>query len=97
MSLAKARDLMRLAEMAAARQQGVSLAEIAAEFGADRRTAQRMVRALEDTSPGVEIRTDEDRRRRWKLSATGRAVHGHRSSIRPSTTNQMIKLFRYFI
>jgi predicted DNA-binding transcriptional regulator YafY len=64
MSLAKARDLMRLAEMAAARHQGVSLAEIAEELGADHRTAQRMARALEDTFPGIEIRTDEDRRRR---------------------------------
>jgi hypothetical protein len=45
MSLAKARDLMRLAEMAAARHQGVSLSEIAEEFGADHRTAQRMARA----------------------------------------------------
>ena len=36
MSLAKARDLMRLAEMAAARHQGVSLAEIAEEFRAER-------------------------------------------------------------
>ncbi|HET9069570.1 MAG TPA: WYL domain-containing protein [Amaricoccus sp.] len=73
MSLAKARDLMRLAEMAAARHSGVSLAEIAAEFGADHRTAQRMVRALEDTFQGVEIRTDEDRRRRWKLRDPGLA------------------------
>ena len=73
MSLAKARDLMRLAEMAAARHQGVSLAEIAEEFGADHRTAQRMARALEDTFPGVEIRTDEDRRRRWKLRDPGLA------------------------
>ena len=73
MSLAKARDLMRLAEMAAARHQGVSLAEIAEEFRADHRTAQRMARALEDTFPGIEIRTDPDRRRRWKLRDPGLA------------------------
>ena len=73
MSLAKARDLMRLAEMAAARHQGVSLAEIAETFDADHRTAQRMARALEDTFPDVEIRTDEDRRRRWKLRDPGLA------------------------
>ena len=73
MSLAKARDLMRLAEMAAARHSGVSLAEIAEAFDADHRTAQRMARALEDTFPGVEIRTDEDRRRRWKLRDPGLA------------------------
>lgn len=73
MSLAKARDLMRLAEMAAARHQGVSLAEIAEAFDADHRTAQRMARALEDTFPAVEIRTDPDRRRRWKLRDPGLA------------------------
>ena len=32
-----------------------------------------MARALEDTFPGVEIRTDEDRRRRWKLRDPGLA------------------------
>jgi predicted DNA-binding transcriptional regulator YafY len=73
MSLAKARDLMRLAEMAAARHAGVSLAEIADAFDADHRTAQRMARALEDTFPGVEIRIDPDRRRRWKLRDPGLA------------------------
>ena len=73
MSLSKARDLMRLAEMAAARHQGVSLIEIAENFGADHRTAQRMARALEDAFPAVEIRTDEDRRRRWKLRDPGLA------------------------
>lgn len=73
MSLVKARDLMRFAEMAAARHQGVSLAEIAEAFDADHRTAQRMARALEDTFPAVEIRTDPDRRRRWKLRDPGLA------------------------
>jgi predicted DNA-binding transcriptional regulator YafY len=32
-----------------------------------------MARALEDTFPGIEIRTDEDRRRRWKLRDPGLA------------------------
>ena len=67
MSLTKARDLLRLAEMAASRHSGVSLSEIAEEFDADHRTAQRMTKALEDVFEGVEINTDEDRRRRWKL------------------------------
>jgi predicted DNA-binding transcriptional regulator YafY len=67
MSLSKARDLLRLAEMAASRHMGVSLAEIAEEFDADHRTAQRMTRALEDVFQNVEVNTDEDRRRRWKL------------------------------
>ncbi|MCF1708692.1 WYL domain-containing protein [Tabrizicola sp. J26] len=70
MSLSKAKDLLRLAEMAAARHAGVSLADIVEEFDADHRTAQRMTKALEDAFPGVEIRTDADRRRRWKLRDT---------------------------
>ena len=73
MSLAKARDLMRLAEMAAARHHGVSLAEIAEAYGADHRTAQRMARALQGAFPDVEIRTDDDRRRRRKLRDPGLA------------------------
>jgi predicted DNA-binding transcriptional regulator YafY len=71
MSFAKARDLLRLAQMAAARHEGVSLAEIADAFGVDHRTAQRMARALEDVFERVEIRTDGDRRRRWRLADPG--------------------------
>jgi len=71
MSFAKARDLLRLAQMAAGRHAGVSLAEIAEEFAVDHRTAQRMARALEDTFPGIEIATGEDRRRRWRLGDAG--------------------------
>ncbi len=56
--------------MAAARHSGVSLAEIVEEFGSDHRTAQRMTRALEDVFQGVEVNTDSDRRRRWKLRDT---------------------------
>lgn len=71
MSFAKARDLLRLAQMAAGRHAGVSLADIAGEFDVDHRTAQRMARALEDTFPGIEIATGEDRRRRWRLGDAG--------------------------
>lgn len=71
MSYAKARDLLRLAEMAAARHFGVSLVEITEEFDVDHRTAQRMVRALEDVFAATEMVTGEDRRRRWRLSDPG--------------------------
>lgn len=71
MSFVKARDLLRLADMAAARHGGVTLTEVAAEFGIDHRSAQRMTRALEDVFPDVEIRTDPDRRRRWRLRDAG--------------------------
>jgi predicted DNA-binding transcriptional regulator YafY len=67
MSLEKAKDLLRLAELAAARYAGVTLQDITEEFGVDHRTAQRMVRALEDTFQQVEIVTGEDRRRHWRL------------------------------
>lgn len=53
--------------LAAGRQMGVSLAEIAEEFDCSHRTAQRMTRALELVFPGVEVQTDEDRRNRWRL------------------------------
>lgn len=66
-SFAKASDLLRLAEMAAARHLGVGLQDIEAEFAVDRRTAQRMTRALETLFPDVETRTDETRRKFWKL------------------------------
>ena len=41
MSFAKAEDLLRLALMAAGRQMGVSLAEIAEAFACSHRTAPR--------------------------------------------------------
>jgi predicted DNA-binding transcriptional regulator YafY len=71
MSFAKARDLLRLAEMAAARHAGVALSDISEAFGVDHRTAQRMVRALEDVFPEVEVAVGADRRRRWRLRDSG--------------------------
>jgi predicted DNA-binding transcriptional regulator YafY len=67
MSFSKASDLLRLAEMATSRHNGVALQEIEEEFGVDRRTAQRMTKALEDCFPNVETRTDGERRKFWKL------------------------------
>lgn len=68
MAFEKSLDLMRLAEMAAARHKGVSLVEVSAEFGVNLRTAQRMIRGLEEAFPSVEFSTDQDRRRWWKLN-----------------------------
>lgn len=67
MSFSKATSLLRLAEMAAARHLGVGLHDIEEEFGVDRRTAQRMTRALEECFPNVETRTDAQRRKFWTL------------------------------
>lgn len=67
MSFTKAIDLLKLAEMAAARHSGVSLAEIAEEFACDYRTAQRMTRALEQSFTGVVTRIDDMQRKYWSL------------------------------
>ncbi len=67
MAFEKSLDLMRLAEMAAARHKGVSLVEVTQEFGVNMRTAQRMIRGLEAAFPSIEFSTDQDRRRWWKL------------------------------
>lgn len=69
MSFLKAIDLLKLAEMAAARHVGVSLADIVEEFSCDYRTAQRMTRALEQSFLGVVTRTDDDQRKYWSLAA----------------------------
>ena len=70
MAFEKTLDLMRLAEMAAARHKGVCLVEVSAEFGVNLRTAQRMIRGPEAAFPSVEFSTDQDRRRWWKLNDT---------------------------
>lgn len=69
MSFQKAADLLRLAELATARYQGVSLTEIEEVFDVDRRTAQRMTKALEDMFPHCTTRVDDERRKFWKLRA----------------------------
>ena len=69
MSFRKAVDLLRLAEMAGARHGGVALPDIEEAFAVDRRTAQRMTRALEEAFPQTETRLDAERRKYWKLGA----------------------------
>ncbi|WGW02770.1 helix-turn-helix transcriptional regulator [Tropicibacter oceani] len=67
MSYTKAADLLRVAEMAMSRYDGIALADLTEEFDCDHRTAQRIMRAFETVFPQVEIRDDEDRRRRWHM------------------------------
>lgn len=69
MSFQKAADLLRLAEMATSRYRGVSLTDIEEAFAVDRRTAQRMTKALEETFPNCTTETDDERRKFWKLRA----------------------------
>ncbi|GGJ36265.1 WYL domain-containing protein [Sphingopyxis bauzanensis] len=68
MSFSKGVDLLRLAMMAASRQ-GICLADVEAEFACVRRTAQRMIEALQSAFPAVEHRIDDDRRHYWRLPA----------------------------
>ena len=66
MSFAKAVDLLRLAMMATSRQ-GVCLNDVEAEFGGVRRTAQRMIAALEEAFPATEHHIGDDGRHYWRL------------------------------
>lgn len=69
MSFAKARDLLNLAMMATTRR-GVCLSDIELEFACVRRTAQRMVAALEEVFPATERYVPEDDNRpHWRLPA----------------------------
>lgn len=70
MSFNKAQDLIRLAQMAATRRNGMCLDDICAEFDVSHRTAQRMTNALETSFGNVEVRECEGRKRRWRLVDT---------------------------
>ena len=70
----KAIELMRLADMAGARPEGVSLQDIEASFGVNHRSAQRMARALETVFTTVSVQLDEKRRKRWSLSGDERLL-----------------------
>lgn len=70
-SFAKAEQLMELATLAAARRAGITLDDVTERFGCSHRTAQRMMRALEQRFPDVRERFDEEGRKRWTLPAAG--------------------------
>lgn len=65
-SFVKAKDLLRLADFAAARYRGVTLRDVADAFGISHRTAQRWMANLVDAFPhAVTVEDDPDRQRRW--------------------------------
>lgn len=76
MSFAKAVDLLRLA-MLATNRTGVCLLQIQEEFGCVRRTAQRMIDALEMAFPTLEHRIGTDGRHYWSLrsAVTAQLIH----------------------
>jgi predicted DNA-binding transcriptional regulator YafY len=72
----KSQELLRLADMAAAREQGASLDEIRQTFGVSLRSAQRMTQALTRAFPSVVVsggRKGEPKR--WSLSGDERLLH----------------------
>jgi predicted DNA-binding transcriptional regulator YafY len=70
-SFAKAEQLMELATLAAARRAGITLDDVIERFGISHRTAQRMMRALEQRFPDVRERFDDEGRKRWSLPPAG--------------------------
>lgn len=66
MSYAKAADLLKLAMMATSRQ-GVCLQDVEDEFGGVRRTAQRMITALQEVFPATDPYVGDDGKHYWRL------------------------------
>jgi len=67
MSFDKADALLDLATMTAARRYGVTLDDVEERYDCSRRTAQRMLAALERRFPELTTAIDSDGRKRWRL------------------------------
>jgi predicted DNA-binding transcriptional regulator YafY len=67
MSFEKAQQLLELATFVAARRMGVTLDDVSERFGTSRRTAQRIMHALEAQFPDTESGFDEYGHKRWRL------------------------------
>lgn len=67
MSFEKAGQLMDLATMAAAHHSGITIDDVTERFGCAKRTAQRMLRALEERFLDTESDFDDEGRKRWRL------------------------------
>ena len=85
MSFTKAVDLLRLAMMATSRQ-GVCLSDVEAEFGCVRRTAQRMILALQEAFPATDHAVGEDLRHYWRVPS--RAI----ASLLTPTADELVSL-----
>ena len=67
MSFEKAEQLVELARMAAAHRAGITLDDVITRFGCTKRTAQRMLHALELQFTDAEASFDDEGRKRWRL------------------------------
>jgi len=67
MSFKKAEQLLALATLVAARHTGVTLDDVIERFGVSKRTAQRMLGAMEAQFPDTRVTIDDEGRKRWKL------------------------------
>ena len=67
MSFEKAQQLLDLATFVASRRLGVTLDDVGERFGISRRTAQRILHALEAQFPDTESGFDQDGHKRWRL------------------------------
>lgn len=65
--MTKVLDVLRLAEAALAKENGVNLDDIQKILKLRTRTAQRLIHLFEEAFPAVEKRKDPDRTRWWKL------------------------------
>ncbi len=72
----KTHELLRLADMAAVREDGVSLEEIKQTFGVTHRSAQRMTQALAQAFPSVVMSGGKKGEpKRWSLAGDERLLH----------------------
>jgi len=67
LSFSKAEQLLSLATLAAARHLGVALQDVMERFSVSKRTAQRMLHALEAQFPDTSVSMDGEGRKRWRL------------------------------
>lgn len=67
MSFEKAQQLLELATFVVGRRTGVTLNDVGERFGISKRTAQRIMHALETQFPDTESGYDEDGHKRWRL------------------------------
>jgi predicted DNA-binding transcriptional regulator YafY len=63
----KAKELIELATLAMGRYVGVTLDDVRMHFDVSKRTAQRMLHALEDVFPDAVTSKDAEGRKRWRL------------------------------